>query len=87
MSIVKIGSMHTLEGFVLLAAVIIRMIYLPTVFVAIYPPFLDLNVWIQQAPVASVQRSVLGCAAIGSVILALRALAQKEPTLIETEAA
>lgn len=87
MIFVKVGRMRTLEGFVLLFAVLIRLFTTPVLFYALYPPINDLNVWLQQVPDAAVQRSVLGCASIGSVILALRALVNKEPSLAETEAA
>ncbi len=87
MIFVKVGRMHTLEGFVLLFAVLVRMFTTPVLFYAIYPPINDLNVWLQQVPDAAVQRAVLGCASVGSVILALRALVNKEPSLAETEAA
>ena len=87
MVIVKVGSMQTLEGFVLLFAVLVKIAITPTVFYALYPPLLQVSVWLQQVPDAGVMRSVLGCAAIGSVILALRALVNKEPSLMEIEGA
>jgi hypothetical protein len=56
-----------------------------SVIVAVYPPIYGVGTWIEQVISASAERASLACAGVGTLILGIRALATKEPGLIEME--
>jgi hypothetical protein len=53
--------------------------------VAIWPPFADITYWIQSVPQTGTNRAALAAAAISGIVLGIRALAGREPGLIEME--
>lgn len=58
-----------------------------SMFVAIWEPFYAIGTWVEGVPNTAVQRAALAAYAVGSMVLALRALVWKEPGLVEMEMA
>lgn len=88
MSILRLSNMNTLETYVLFAGFLIRSLVRPattTVFYAIFPNLVVVQDWLQYVPYGAVMRATNAAAGIGGIVLGIRALALKEPGLVEME--
>jgi hypothetical protein len=74
-----------LEAAVMVIAVLFSMFRNSTLLVYFWPPFYDVGVWIETVIATTVIRAFVTAAAVGTVVLTIRALVGREPGLIELE--
>jgi hypothetical protein len=80
-----VSRVRSVDGLAFLASFLFIVFFRMTVFLAIWPPFFSIGNWIITVPNVGVTRAALGAAAVGGVVLGIRALLGKEPGLIEME--
>jgi len=84
-AIQRMARIRTPEAAVLLLSFLFTVFYSMTILLAIWPPFNSIGEWIATVPNMAVQRGALGAAAVGGIVLGIRALVGKEPGLVEME--
>jgi len=84
-AIKRIITLRTLDVAVLLITTIFSLFLYTTSVVAVAPQLGDLANWIKGIPNTAAQRAALAAAAIGGIVLGIRALVMRETGLIEAE--
>jgi hypothetical protein len=81
----RLSRITSFEVFCLWITAILTVMGSTTALVAIWPPFNDIRIWIYMVPDRAARIAATGAAAIGGIILGVRALVGKEPGLVEME--
>jgi hypothetical protein len=76
---------RTFEALVFVGVGIMFFFGRTTSAVAMFPPFLDIMTWFQAVPGKAAMRGAYMAAAVGVVIVCIRAILGKEPGLVEAE--
>jgi hypothetical protein len=84
-SIQRLSVINSFDVALLWITAIITALRNLTAITAVYPPINDLGIWIYMVPDRTARNAATAAAAIGAVVLALRALIGKEPGLVEME--
>jgi hypothetical protein len=86
-TIQRLVRVRSLELFVLALATVLLIFYNTPVTVTVVPQFNPIGEWIVTVLNKAVQRATAACLAVGGIVIMVRALAGKEPGLIEMEMA
>lgn len=79
------SRIRSIDGLAFMVSFLPSVFFRMTVLLAIWPPFFTIGNWFITVPNVAVTRAALGAAAVGGVVLGLRALWGKEPGLVEME--
>lgn len=81
----RLISVTSLDAIVLLVSTVFSLFSYMTSLSVVFPQLLAIADWIKAIPNTASQRSALAAAAVGGIILGVRAIVGKEPGLIERE--
>jgi hypothetical protein len=81
----RLRGVTSADGIALLVSTVLSLFLYTTAVTPVFPQFDAIANWIKGIPNTAAQRSALAAAAVGGIILGVRALVWKEPGLIERE--